>query len=54
MFAKQQITYLKRTQPSVGKNIVVHSQHPNHFHCFCYKLYFLSSFKDFNTIAPAH
>ncbi len=23
------------------------------FHCFCYKLYYVSNFKDFNTIAPA-
>ncbi len=23
------------------------------FHCFCYKLYFYSAFKDFHTIAPA-
>lgn len=34
-------------------DIVMHELHPQHFHCFCYKLYYLSNFKDFNTIAPA-
>lgn len=24
-----------------------------HFVCFCYKVYFVSNFKDFNTAAPA-
>jgi len=23
------------------------------FHCFCYKVFYYSNFKDFNTIAPA-
>lgn len=35
-------------------DVVVRSISPNHFHCFCYKLYYLSSFKDFYTIAPGH
>jgi len=35
-----------------GGNVVVHSLYPNHFHCFCHKLYYLSNFKDFNTLAP--
>lgn len=35
------------------QDVVVRYIHPNHFHCFCYKLYYFSNFKDFNTVAPA-
>lgn len=29
------------------------SNYAGQFHCFCNKAYYISNFKDFNTIAPA-
>lgn len=53
MTAVQHTPGAKATLHSGESNVVVHELHPRHFHCFCYKLYYLSNFKDFNTIAPA-
>lgn len=38
--------------PDAGRGTMLFSQ-PQHFYCFCYKVYFLSNFKDFNTLSPA-
>lgn len=52
MFSTHHILHVAAKNYGMDSNIVMHEIHPHHFHCFCYKLYYLSSFKDFNTIAP--
>ncbi len=53
MFVPIHTSHLVAKNHGIERDIVVHEIHPQHFHCFCYKLYYLSNFKDFNTIAPA-
>lgn len=53
MMFEQPMPAIETNLPCEAGDVVVHSLHPSHFHCFCYKLYFLSSFKDFHTMAPA-
>lgn len=53
MFVPIHTSHLVAKNHGIERDIAVHEIHPLHFHCFCYKLYYLSNFKDFNTIAPA-
>jgi len=53
MFLALHTSRLAAKTYGIDCDIVLHEIHPQHFHCFCYKLYYLSNFKDFNTITPA-
>ncbi len=41
------------TRSGIDARVAVGSVYPDHFHCFCYKVFYFSTFKDFNTVAPA-
>ncbi len=50
----QQYNYIQYTichQDMVGSAACLN--YTRQFHCFCNKAYYVSNFKDFNTLAPA-
>ena len=47
------IPYHNNRQRYRACEVVICASPATHFHCFCHKAFYISNFKDFNTIAPA-